>query len=59
MKCDALIAEVFKELQRINLLSNGAFDPTVGPLVDLWGFGHDRDSIRNVSQIISTVLCQG
>lgn len=50
MKCDALIAEVFKESQRINLLSNGAFDPTVGPLVDLWGFGHDRDSIRNVSQ---------
>lgn len=50
MKCDALIAEVFKESQRINLLSDGAFDPTVGPLVDLWGFGHDRDSIRNVSQ---------
>lgn len=52
MKCDIFIAEVFKESQRINRLSNGAFDPTVGPLVDLWGFGHDRDSIRNVSQDI-------
>ena len=24
--------------------SDGAFDPTVGPLVNLWGFGPDQDS---------------
>lgn len=26
----------------VSWLSNGAFDVTVGPLVDLWGFGPDR-----------------
>lgn len=24
----------------LSRLSNGAFDPTMGPLIDLWGFGH-------------------
>jgi thiamine biosynthesis lipoprotein len=31
--------EVFLEAQRVSKLSNGAFDVTVGPLVDAWGFG--------------------
>ncbi|MGB1333481.1 MAG: FAD:protein FMN transferase [Porticoccaceae bacterium] len=31
--------EVVKISQKIWQLSNGAFDPTIGPLVDLWGFG--------------------
>jgi len=30
---------VVAEALRIGRLSGGAFDPTVGPLVDLWGFG--------------------
>ncbi len=32
-------ADVLAEALRIAALSDGAFDPTVGPLVDLWGFG--------------------
>lgn len=32
---------VLKEAQRISQLTNGAFDVTVGPLVNLWGFGPD------------------
>lgn len=28
--------------QEVYQLSNGAFDPTVGPLVNLWGFGPDN-----------------
>lgn len=32
-------ALVAREALRIGVLSDGAFDPTVGPLVDLWGFG--------------------
>lgn len=30
---------VLREAQRISVLTNGAFDITVGALVDLWGFG--------------------
>lgn len=32
-------AEVVRISQKIWQLSDGAFDPTIGPLVDLWGFG--------------------
>lgn len=51
---DAILRRVFEESQRVNRLSSGAFDPTVGPLVNLWGFGTDksrrRDSIALVPQ---------
>jgi thiamine biosynthesis lipoprotein len=32
-------AVVVTEALRVSRLSGGAFDPTLGPLVDLWGFG--------------------
>lgn len=35
------LALVIKTARRISLDSGGAFDITVGPLVDLWGFGPD------------------
>ncbi len=34
---------VIDEALRISRLTKGAFDPTVGPIVDLWGFGSSRD----------------
>lgn len=37
------VAVVFHESQRVNVLSAGAFDPTVAPLVNLWGFGYKKD----------------
>lgn len=33
------IVNLVKESQRISALSDGAYDVTVGPLVNLWGFG--------------------
>lgn len=33
------LAEVLKQAQQLGALTNGAFDVTVGPLVNLWGFG--------------------
>jgi thiamine biosynthesis lipoprotein len=38
-KASPEMLEVVAEAQRVARLSNGAFDITVGPLVDLWGFG--------------------
>lgn len=34
---------VIDEALRFSRLTRGAFDPTVGPIVDLWGFGSGRD----------------
>jgi FAD:protein FMN transferase len=35
-------ALVVQEAKRIHDLTTGAFDPTVSPLIDLWGFGDRR-----------------
>lgn len=37
---DTLLIRILSESQRICRLSDGAFDPTVSPLVNLWGFGY-------------------
>lgn len=39
---DALIDTIFSISTYVNRASNGRFDPTVSPLVDLWGFGTDK-----------------
>lgn len=39
----AEFATVVTEAKRIHELTQGAFDPTVSPLIDLWGFGDARD----------------
>ena len=38
-RVDPYFEAVFNESKRINKLTNGAFDITVGPLIDAWGFG--------------------
>lgn len=35
-------AAVIAEALRVSEISNGAFDITVGPLINLWGFGTDK-----------------
>ncbi|MBD5210554.1 MAG: FAD:protein FMN transferase [Bacteroidales bacterium] len=42
MQVDDYITQVFDESVRINRLSGGAFDPTVAPLINLWGFGYEN-----------------
>ena len=43
---DTILRRVFEESIRINRFSHGAFDPTVGPLADLWGFGPSNATFR-------------
>lgn len=47
------LATVLGESLRISALTDGAFDVTVGPLVNLWGFGPDlaEDSIPSITDI--------
>lgn len=46
---DNFFSEVFSRSQEINVITKGAFDPTVKPLVDAWGFGaKKRDSLAPV-----------
>ena len=44
---DDLFLEVFKKSKRIHKETNGYFDPTVGNLVNAWGFGPNREK-RNL-----------
>lgn len=37
---DTLMVRVLAESKRVWELSGGAFDPTVSPLINLWGFGY-------------------
>jgi thiamine biosynthesis lipoprotein len=47
---DSLFRRTFLESQRISQLSNGDFDPTVAPLVNLWGFGTNKDETNSPTQ---------
>ena len=57
---DSLIRRVFHKSLLINHLSNGLFDPTVSPLINLWGFGYTKnDSLTptpdNIKQALTHV----
>ncbi len=59
-----LTCKVVEEARRIRDLTEGAFDPTIGPLVNLWGFGplggsHKVPSARQVSKTVGVVGMDG
>ncbi|MFD2200479.1 FAD:protein FMN transferase [Shivajiella indica] len=46
---------VLKSSKEVHMLTQGAFDPTVGPLVNLWGFGPGGPQLKD-SVNINTML---
>ena len=54
-------ASVIEISENIWLESGGAFEPTIGPLVDLWGFGPDvkSDKVPSESDISSAIDAVG
>ena len=54
-KLDSLCERVLKSALHIAKKTNGAFDPTVAPLVNFWGFGFEEIKQKNESSI-STLL---
>lgn len=49
-------SEVFTLAQEINRISRGVYDPTVGPLTDLWGFGRKQISATPSDSAIAIAL---
>lgn len=53
----AQLASVLNVAQDVSRLSNGAFDVTIGPLVNLWGFGPNlRPNFEEIEAQLSTVM---
>lgn len=48
--------EVTREARRIYGLTEGAFDPTVSPVIDLWGFGDKRPKKIPTDEQINAAL---
>lgn len=51
---DALFERVFAVSQRINAASDGLYDPTVAPLVNLWGFGYKTKGVEPDSAAVDS-----
>jgi len=58
---DSMFAEVFLASQRLNAHSGGLFDPTVSPLINLWGFGYKghTDTVPDAEAIASALRSVG
>lgn len=57
---DHMFRTVFAESVRINKVSHGAFDPTIAPVIDLWGFGPkgtitQTPSAEQIDSVMTTV----
>lgn len=53
---------VLREAERISVISDGAFDVTIGPLVNLWGFGPkvvEKDMLPNEDDITEKMQITG
>ena len=52
---DSLFLEVFKKAQTISEETEGAFDITVAPLVNTWGFGFSK-STETTAEMIDSIM---
>ena len=53
VKADKMFADVFNLAQEISAETGGAFDITVAPLVNAWGFGFKNDTQPTANAIDS------
>lgn len=58
-KVDSLFVEVFKLAQEVAESTGGAFDPTVAPAVNAWGFGPERKQELSKATLDSIVQLVG
>lgn len=56
---DSLFSYLFGVAQRVNRESDGAFDITVAPLSNAWGFGYKNDSLPSPEKVDSLLRYVG
>lgn len=56
VEVDSMLATVFETSKQVNAWSHGAFDPTVSPLINLWGFGYKNLGVTPTGAQIDSVL---
>lgn len=52
---DTLFVRVFKKAREVSTATHGAFDMTVAPLVNVWGFGFKKNEAVT-SQVIDSIM---
>lgn len=58
VKPNKMLNEVWKLAQTVNRETSGAFDPTVAPLVNAWGFGFKKEQMpsdQEVAELLSHI----
>lgn len=53
---DTMFAEVFRMSKKIHRLTNGYFDPTVGKLVNFYGFGPEKMHLKVDSVTVDSLM---
>lgn len=56
---DSLFVRLFLKAKEIYALTSGAFDITVAPLVNAWGFGYKHDSLPSPAKVDSLLTIVG
>ena len=56
---DGYLSRLYDKSVEINRESGGAFDPTVSPLVNLWGFGYEKTGKANRQAVDSILIFVG
>lgn len=56
---DDMFTAVFKLSNKINLETEGAFDPTIGPLIKAWGFDYSNPQLMDSSLVDSLLKSCG
>ena len=59
VKLDAYFLTCFNQAKTLWTLTNGAFDPTVYPLVNAWGFGPEKKDVLEQQKIDSLLTFVG
>ena len=59
MQTDSIFTRVFETAMKIASETNGAFDPTIAPILNFWGFGFEKIPEKDENKLISLIKSVG